>query len=184
MFVATCINTTPWDFFWIQKTNKQTNKNIESMEFVQPGSDNGHAIISLTILVRTYVGVSYFVYTPRIRKHNGKYRWHLALNSTKVTEENSTFDTITINLHDDVIKWKQFPRYWPLCGEFTGPRWILRTKGQWRGALMFSLICVWINDWVNNREAGDLRRYHALNDVTVMIKTCSIWTQVQFVVFG
>ena len=23
-------------------------------------------------------------------------------------------------LHDDVIKWKHFPRYWPLCGKFTG----------------------------------------------------------------
>ena len=32
-------------------------------------------------------------------------------------------------------------------------------KGQWRGALMFSLIRAWINDWVNNREAGDLRRH-------------------------
>ena len=31
-------------------------------------------------------------------------------------------------------------------------------KGQWRGAFMFSLICAWINRWVNNREAGDLRR--------------------------
>ena len=41
-------------------------------------------------------------------------------------------------------------------------------KGQWRGALMFSLICVWINDWVNNREAGDLRRYRAHYDVIVM----------------
>ena len=41
-------------------------------------------------------------------------------------------------------------------------------KGQWRGALMFSLICVWINDWVNKGEAGDLRRYHAHCDVTVM----------------
>ena len=28
-------------------------------------------------------------------------------------------------------------------------------KGQWRGALMFSLICAWINGWVNTREAGD-----------------------------
>ena len=54
-----------------------------------------------------------------------------------------------------------------LCGEFTGPRWIPPHKGQWRGALMFSLICVWINDWVNNREAGDLRRYRAHYDVTV-----------------
>ena len=34
-------------------------------------------------------------------------------------------------------------------------------KGHWRGVLMFSLICVWINGWVNNGEAGDLRRYRA-----------------------
>ena len=55
-----------------------------------------------------------------------------------------------------------------LCGEFTGPRWIPAHKGQWRGALMFSLICVWINEWVNNREAGDLRRYRAHYCVIVM----------------
>ena len=45
---------------------------------------------------------------------------------------------------------------------------IFRVTGQWRGALMLSLICVWINDWVNNREAGDLRRYRAHCDVIVM----------------
>ena len=31
-------------------------------------------------------------------------------------------------------------------------------KGQWRGALTLSLICVLTNGWVNSREAGDLRR--------------------------
>ena len=41
-------------------------------------------------------------------------------------------------------------------------------KGQWCGALMFSLICVWINGWINNREAGDLRRHRAHYDVIVM----------------
>ena len=41
-------------------------------------------------------------------------------------------------------------------------------KGQWRGALMFSLICARIKDWVNNREAGDLRRHHGHYDVNVM----------------
>ena len=41
-------------------------------------------------------------------------------------------------------------------------------KSHWRGALMFSLICAWINGWVNNREAGNLRRYRAHYDVTVM----------------
>ena len=48
-----------------------------------------------------------------------------------------------------------------LCGEFTGH------KGQWRGALMFSLICARINGWVNNRKDGDLRRHY---DVIVMKK--------------
>ena len=42
-------------------------------------------------------------------------------------------------------------------------------KGQWCGALMFSLICAWINDWVNSGLAGDLRRYRTHYDVTVMI---------------
>ena len=41
-------------------------------------------------------------------------------------------------------------------------------KGQWRGALMFSLICAWINDRVNNRVTGDLRRHRTHYDVIVM----------------
>ena len=49
-------------------------------------------------------------------------------------------------------------------------------KGQWRGALMFSLICVWINGWVNNRKAGDLRRHRAHYDVIVMTKISLQWT--------
>ena len=43
-------------------------------------------------------------------------------------------------------------------------------KGQWRVTLMFSLICVWINGWVNSREAGDLRRHRGHYDVNVMIR--------------
>ena len=49
----------------------------------------------------------------------------------------------------------------PVPGEFP-------TQGQWRGALMSALICVRINGWVNNREAGDLRRYRAHSDAIVM----------------
>ena len=50
----------------------------------------------------------------------------------------------------------------PVSGEFPAH------KGQWRGALVFSLICAWINGWENNGEAGDLRRYRAHHDVIVM----------------
>ena len=35
-------------------------------------------------------------------------------------------------------------------------------------ALMFPLICVWINGWANNCEAGDLRRHRAHYHVTVI----------------
>ena len=52
-----------------------------------------------------------------------------------------------------------------LCGEFTGPG---EFPAQRPVTLMFSLICVWINGWVNNREAGDLIRYHAHYDAIVM----------------
>ena len=70
--------------------------------------------------------------------------------------------------HDDVIKWKHFPRYWPFVRGIHRSPVNSPHKGQWRGALMFSVIYVWINDWVNNREAGDLRRYRAHCDVIVM----------------
>ena len=43
-------------------------------------------------------------------------------------------------------------------------------KGQWCSTLMFSLISACINDWVNIREAVDLRRHGAHYDVTVMSK--------------
>ena len=70
--------------------------------------------------------------------------------------------------HDDVIKWKHFPRYWPFVRGIHRSPVNSSHKGQWRGALILSLICVWINGWVNNHEAGDLRRYHAHYDVSVM----------------
>ena len=44
-------------------------------------------------------------------------------------------------------------------------------KGQWRGALIFSLICARTYGWVNNGEAGDLRRHRAHYDVIVMMSS-------------
>ena len=57
--------------------------------------------------------------------------------------------------YDDVIKWKHFPRYWPFVRGIY--RWPADSphKGQWRGALMFTLICAWINGWANNQDAGE-----------------------------
>ena len=70
---------------------------------------------------------------------------------------------------DDVIKWKLFPRYWPFVRGIHRSPVNSPHKGQWRRALMFdALICARMNGWVNNREAGDLRRHQAHCDVIVM----------------
>ena len=67
--------------------------------------------------------------------------------------------------NDDVIKWKNFPRYWSFVNS---PH-----KGQWGGALMFSLICTWTNR-VNNRDVCHLRRHRAYYDVIMMDKTITM----------
>ena len=68
--------------------------------------------------------------------------------------------------HDDVIKWKHFLRSIcagnsPATGEFPAQRPVTRSFD------VFFDLCL-INVWVNNGEAGDLRRHRAHYDVTVM----------------
>ena len=71
-------------------------------------------------------------------------------------------------MHDEVIKWKHFPLYWPIVRGIHRSPVNSPHKVQWRGALMFSLVCAWTNGFVSNRDAGDLRRHRAHYDVTVM----------------
>ena len=66
------------------------------------------------------------------------------------------------------MKWKYVPRYWPFVRGIHRSPGNSTHKGHWRGALMFSLICAWPSGWVNNQDAGDLRRHGAHYDVTVM----------------
>ena len=73
-----------------------------------------------------------------------------------------------VSLHDDVIKWKHFPRYWPFVRGSHLSLVDSPHKGQWCGALMFSLICAWINGWAKNRDTCDLRCHGAHYEITVM----------------
>ena len=70
---------------------------------------------------------------------------------------------------DDVIMWKHFPRYWPFVRGIHRSLVNSPYNDQWRGALIFSLICAWTYGWVNNRDAGDLRRHRAYNNDIVMV---------------
>ena len=72
------------------------------------------------------------------------------------------------NNHDDVTKWKHFPRYWPFVrgihrSPVTSPH-----EGEWHGALVFCLIYIWTNGWANTRDAADLRRHRTHYDVNLM----------------
>ena len=70
--------------------------------------------------------------------------------------------------HDDVIKWKHFPRYWSFVRGIHRSPVNSPHKGQWREALMVSLICAWTNGIINNRDSGDLRRHRAHYDANGM----------------
>ena len=96
----------------------------------------------------------------KLIKHNKHYNWCWRRQTLKWRGPFS-IDRYLSRLsgarvyHDDVIKWKHFPHNRPFVRGIHRSPVNSPHKGQWRGALMFSLICVWINGWVNNREAGD-----------------------------
>ena len=69
---------------------------------------------------------------------------------------------------------KKHPPWWRHQMEtFPALLAICAGNSPWRGALMFSLIVAQINGWVNNREAGDLRRHRANYDV--IVRTIYLW---------
>ena len=67
--------------------------------------------------------------------------------------------------HNNVIKWKRFPSYWPLVrGIRRSPVEDSPHKGPVTHVLMFFDVV-----YTNNRVTGDLRRQDAHCDVTVML---------------
>ena len=116
------------------------------------------------IMSTSYAKWYRYPYPPELlHRHNITGAW--TINDHMIAQDAST---ATLKYHDDVIKWKHFPRYWPFVRGIHRSPVNSPHKGQWRGALMFTLICARINAWVNNREAGDFRRYRTHSDVIVM----------------
>ena len=125
------------------------------------------------IYIYTYI----YIYMNTGRKLQG---WQDGIRSGRNFEGHVTYFPISrqgrpqYKFNDDVIKWKHFPRYWPFVRGIHRSPVNSTHKGQWRGALMFSSICAWINAWVNNRKTGDSRHHRAHYDVIVMFRTAVI----------
>ena len=73
-----------------------------------------------------------------------------------------------IHPHDDVIKWKHFPRCCPFVRGIRRSPVNSMHKDQWQEALTFPLICAWKNVWASSRKAGILRRQCAHYGVIAM----------------
>ena len=104
----------------------------------------------------------------------------------------SVYNTSISHSHTFIIKAWQASTAWmissngkifhvtdPLWEEFIGHSLVNSPhKGQWREALMFSLICARINGWVNNGYAGNLRHHRASSADTdsLTLHPCGLWT--------
>ena len=82
-----------------------------------------------------------------------------------------------VQSHDDVIKWKHFPRYWPFVRRIHRSPVNSPYKGQWRGALMFYLICVWTQTSIRCMEVCGLNKRFSKQSWSWWFETlsCPLW---------
>ena len=162
------------------------NKNISLVSQYRPCS-------TVILIWKRWLETSSFIFTiaPPILEDNdhssvqGKYvNCHVTLTIHGHISLGDTFSIISNNnsFRFDPNIWSMMTSSNGNIFRATGPLWgnspvpvNAPHKGQWRGALMFYLIYAWINDWINNREAGDLRRQRGHYDVIVMSTQSHFW---------
>ena len=133
-------------------------------------------LIDCYFIVRQAVVIHIEVHKLWISSCKIQCSWHTLVFKDVVVSAVSPYNVIFNQLkakfmdHADVIKCKHFPRYWPFVRKIHRTPVDSPHKGQWRGALIFSLIWAWTNGWANNRDVGDLRCHRVHYDVTV--RTC------------
>ena len=87
-----------------------------------------------------------------------------SLNFTRIHDKDKLYKDYTLAVHMMTSSMETFSALLALCGSpVNSPH-----KGQWRGALMFSLIYAWTSGWENHWDAVDLRCYRAHYDAIVM----------------
>ena len=76
------------------------------------------------------------------------------LNCTSMVNIDKIDLLVGITMDDDVIKRQHFPRYWPFVRGIQRSPVNSPNKSQWRGALVFSLICAWIYKRLSKQSWG------------------------------
>ena len=101
---------------------------------------NGHHLESLNTFLWKKMFVSLFQFHLSLSLF-AKFHCSLKENSERVQN------------HDDVIQWKHFTCYWPFVRGIHRSPVNSPHKGQWREALMFSLIWAWTNGWALSKQS-------------------------------
>ena len=161
--------------FWGSWDMASLFKNVLILHILLPVRSKWYTNIYVNIYIQSVVELYKYYYTVSrmwllfpgicsIRLYN-----YIKLYPLRVTYLQITIVFVkTSEIHDDVSKCKHFPRYWLFWRGIHRSAVNSPHKGQWHGTLMFSLICPWINAWVNNRETCYLRRHCTHYDVIVM----------------
>ena len=101
--------------------------------------------MSYSISIKDILMVCLFSYRSKALKNNNEIYLVRLIPLVRYRCQAPTTISRTDNFdkafHGDVIKWKHFPRHWLLVRGIH--RWPVNSphRGQWHGALMFSLIC-------------------------------------------
>ena len=137
----------------------------------------GCIIIIVIVIVIIVIILSSLSLSSSSKRHNGiKWFGYLLLSNPSVPEKEIMWISKFANWYHTCEQYIMmmssngniFRVTGHLCGEFTGHRWIPLTKASDAGFWCFLWFMPWMNGWVNNREAGDLRRHCAHYDVIVM----------------
>ena len=172
------------DVFFCEYPNKLSNKESGCRWFETPSGSYDITVMTLKVFVNIGMMVIYITNIVSYKYVHGSYRYYgfvlgLSLAFLKLFYRRRGRDMETFSALLAICAGNS-----PVPGEFPH-------KGKWRGALIFSLLCVWINGWVKNCEAGDLGRYRAHYDVILrwqkmispsngpFLKNHCIWTTIQ-----
>ena len=105
-------------------------------------SDNGLSLIRRQVIIWTNAKLL------SLNTHRNKRQWNFNRNVKLFIHcVNMSLGVVPVmyvhnEKHYDVIKWKQFPRYWPFVRGIHRSPMDSHHKGQWRGALVFPLSLV------------------------------------------
>ena len=120
---------------------------------------------------------TFVIYSKHSYHYQFHTKWHSMIYQTKIFLWNDASEFIAGDMISPFLALKAWWRHQmetfsvklTICAGNSPVTGKSCTKANDAELRCFSLICAWLNGWVNNRETGDLRRHRAYYDATIMV---------------